>query len=399
MSTDDDTVTELLSTPRGGASGVGPVGGNGTNPPLVFHLAGPYSQRTGRILNACWLCLLTDPNPPPIVVQVLSQVTLSCFFNVPADAIAATQAILGENVMPMPVEMTRFGEVTIPKDAGLETMMNSYLSHWITVVQPNQNDWAWVAYKDGLQLWQVMLIHIILCSGHMFTGNSNLVAWYQRRRTALLLNTAVTMQLSSGVLQGLSCTGGSLIGLRGLVVACVVSAQGTPASGSLLISGVLNAASYVRWAGMAWVYLALNLVLRTHSIVLLLPHVRTEAMAFLTAVRALGPERTNLQFARMLSSPLAHQFSAGSYPALSSAAYGVASATFSSFSGFSGRVFCETIYKVARRLTLMVTAVDLNIPDSLTQLSGPAMERAVSQVNDVLKESSGGSTGKGPGTV
>ncbi|QOI11494.1 putative nucleoprotein [Oberland virus] len=385
-STPPDMVSDLLSM-RGLQTGP-EVGVNSAPTRYLYILDAPITVPTAVRLNALWVLALEDPNPPPVVVELLVQLTASAFYSNPLDLVSSTEAMLGPGSTVIPVVLPALASVGIARMPQTERQINQYFQQLSAQVTNTRGFGAAIADDGTLSVWQVMLIHLVLVSGHLFTGNPQTGSWYAKRRPGLNLNTNVTFVLSSDFLRILGMPGTSLPVNRAVIAAVAFDGMSSSAIGIPLVAGISRASQYVVFAGQAWLFLALKLIWEARHPILLLPSVRNEMEQLLQAIAQLGPNRFRLPFQRILVSAVADSFQAGRYPQLSSAAYGAARALFTSFTGFRGVAFSAIIEKTAFFLSQALNMVDPTKVDPITGLSGDQLQLATERVNQAITAAS-----------
>ncbi|AVM87243.1 nucleoprotein [Wenling thamnaconus septentrionalis filovirus] len=375
--------------PRGNnGAGAAAIGMAGLERVPIFVLANPMTGPEMRLLNLAWAVVLEDPNPPAVIVQLLVELTCSAYYNNPNDLVDHILPMVGPGGYALRVSFNGLGRFTIPGRPELERLVSDYIRPRIQRVM---NDRAWTARLapgTGLVLWQVMLIQLCLASGHLFTGNTALQTWFTRRVIALQLNTRIDINLTGAIFAVLVTPGGSLTVVRCMIVQVMMATLASQPLGVPLVEGIRAATNFSEWAGMAWAFLSLTLVMRSAHPILLVPSVRREALAFVTAIQGLGANRLRLPFERILGASLSNGLNAGNFPTLSSAAYGVASATFCNFAQFNGTIYSMVVYRAAQILTRVVTAVDTGVVDPLTGLQGQPMTDATRMVTEAMSEAS-----------
>ncbi|UCU83236.1 putative nucleoprotein, partial [Kander virus] len=377
----------------------GSIGQAGLERVPVFILSSVPTATELKYLSAAWLVVLEDPDPPAIVVSLLVQLTCSAYFDNPTELLDGIQPLVGPGAFTCRVVLRGIGQFSIPGEQNLEQLLTTYFRPRAAACLRDPNNVEILNCRSGLTLWQVMLVQLCLASGHLFTGNASLTTWFSRRLNAMQLNTRITLSLNPAIFRVIATPGGSLTVVRAMIVQVMMTTLGSRPVGVALVEAVRTASTYAEWAGMAWVFLSLSLVMRTAHPILLVPSVRREALALSAAIQALGADRYRLPFERILGASQASGLNAGNYPTLSSAAYGVAVVTFSNFGQYHGTVYSAVVYRAAQFLTRVITAVDTGSPDPLTGLQGQQMVDATAMVTTAMSDASQGQGGAGPTTI
>ncbi|QGM12355.1 putative nucleoprotein [Fiwi virus] len=381
---------------QGSGSGIGQAG---LERVPIFVLANVPTPAELKFLSVAWLVVLEDPEPPAVVVSLLVELTCSAYFDNVTELLDGIQPLVGPGGYTCRVTLQGIGQFRIPGEVELERLLCAYFRPRATASLRNPQNMEMLNYRGGLTLWQVMLIQLCLASGHLFTGNPSLGTWFSRRLSGLQLNTRIVLSLTPAVFKMISAPGGSLTVVRAMVVQVMMTTLASRPIGVALVEGVRMASTYSEWAGMAWVFLSLSLVMRPAHPILLVPTVRREALALSSAIQALGADRDRLPFERILGASQASGLNAGNYPTLSSAAYGVAVVTFSNFGQYHGTVYSNVVYRAAQYLTRIITAVDTGLPDPLTGLQGQQMADAAALVTTAMSDASQTQGGSGPTTI